>query len=66
MKEIDNCCLWGHRPTKIDKPAKEPKDTNKNSSRPQELKAQASQRSKNADTSKDKARKDREETRKAR
>ena len=58
MKEIDNCCFWGHRPTKINELAKKPKDTNKNNSRPQKSKAQALQRFKNADTSKDKARKD--------
>ena len=59
MKEMDNCCLWGYRPTKTDELAREPKIIDKNSSRPQESKAQALQRSENADTSKDKAQKDR-------
>ena len=51
MNEIDNCYLWGHRPIKTDEFAKKPKDTNKNSSRPPKLNAQAPQRSENADTS---------------
>ena len=59
MKEMGNYCPWGHRPTKTDKPTREPKDTNKNSSKPQKSKTQALQRSENADTSKDKAWKDR-------
>ena len=58
MKKIDNCCPQGHRLTKTDEPTKKPKETNKNSSRPQKSKIQAPQYSENADTSEDKARKD--------
>ena len=61
IKEMHNCCLQGHRPTKTDKPAKEPKDTNKNSFRPLELKTQASQHFEDADTFKNNARKDKKE-----
>ena len=61
MNKMDNCCPWGHRPTNTDKPAREPKDINKNSSNPQKSKTQALQYSENADTSKDKAQKDKKE-----
>ena len=51
IKEMDNCYSWGHRPTKNDELARELRDTDKNSSRPQKSKTQALQRSENADTS---------------
>ena len=57
IKEMDNCCPWGHWHTKTDELAREPRNTNKNSSRPQKVKTQASQRPENADISK-KARKE--------
>ena len=41
IKEMDNRCLQAHRPTKTDEPAKKGRNTNKNSSRPQESKTQA-------------------------
>ena len=48
---MNNCCSWGHRPTKTDEPPKKPRDTNKNSSRSQESETQAPQRFENADSS---------------
>ena len=52
IKEMDNGYPEGHQPTQTDEPAKKPKNTNKNSCKPQKLKNQAFQRFKNADTSK--------------
>ena len=62
MREMDNQCLQSHRPVKFDEPTKELKDSDKNSSRLQEPKAQALQHSDNADTSK-KARKEKKNNR---
>ena len=61
MREIDNQCPQGHRSIKFDEPTKKSKNFNKNSFRPQELKAQAPQRSNNAETFK-KARKEKKTT----
>ena len=41
IEEIDNCCLWDHQSFKIDKPAKEQKNSDSHKSKPQKQKTSA-------------------------